>query len=252
MNTQLSLETFSKMMPGVFLWKKNIDSIYTEVNTNCAELFGINNKRDISGFTDSEIPCKISEFAELFRQQDNQVITTGRPLKILEVHNCSKNQLKIMLNTKNPLRDENNIIIGTFAYCIDITNEIDLVKKLLSSVNRNLFSNKETKLTRGSYILSHNNTILPSTPSLPQVLEGNLISDNDFVNGNTNELTPRQLECAILYVKGFTIKEIGKILKLSPRTVGHYIENIKDKYQCSKKHELISCLLKLNAIKAKI
>ena len=77
-------------------------------------------------------------------------------------------------------------------------------------------------------------------------------TDNDFVNGNTNELTPRQLECAILYVKGFTSKEIGKILKLSPRTVGHYIENIKDKYQCSKKYELISCLLKSNAVRARI
>ncbi len=237
-NTQLTLEALSKIMPGAFLWKKNMDSVYTEVNTNCAELFGINKKRDISGFTDFEIPCKISEFAELFREQDKQVITTGKPLKILEVHHCSKNQLKIMLNTKNPLRDEKNFIIGTFAYCIDITNEVVLVRNLLSSVTHHQFSDKEIKLMRGSYILSQNNTLEAS--------------DNHFVNGHPNELTPRQLECAVLYVKGFTIKEIGKILKLSPRTVGHYIENIKDKYQCSKKHELIARLLKLNAVKASV
>jgi hypothetical protein len=67
-NTQLNLEALSKMMPGVFLWKKDINSIYSEVNVNCAELFGINHKKDISGLTDYEILCKISEFADLFRQ----------------------------------------------------------------------------------------------------------------------------------------------------------------------------------------
>lgn len=48
------------------------------------------------------------------------------------------------------------------------------------------------------------------------------------------------------------IKEIGKILKLSARTVEHYIENIKTKFQCSKKYELISYLLKLNTAKNRI
>jgi DNA-binding CsgD family transcriptional regulator len=87
---------------------------------------------------------------------------------------------------------------------------------------------------------------------IPNSMQGNLIPDNDFVNNNSTALTPQQLQCAIYLVKGFTIKEIGKILKLSPRTVGHYIENIKEKYQCSQKYELISCLLKLNPIKARI
>jgi DNA-binding CsgD family transcriptional regulator len=87
---------------------------------------------------------------------------------------------------------------------------------------------------------------------IPGTMQGNLISEKDFISNHFTSLTPQQLQCAIYLVKGFTFKEIAKILKLSPRTVGHYIENIKDRYQCSKKHELISFLLKLDSVKTRI
>lgn len=56
-------------------------------------------------------------------------------------------------------------------------------------------------------------------------------------------LTKRQIECLYLLVKGMTMKEIAYILKLSPRTVEHYIETIKQKLNCHSRSELISKVL---------
>lgn len=55
-------------------------------------------------------------------------------------------------------------------------------------------------------------------------------------------LTGRELDCAIELLKGKTIKEIAKKLKLSPRTAEHHVEHIKTKLSCKKKSELIELL----------
>jgi len=53
-------------------------------------------------------------------------------------------------------------------------------------------------------------------------------------------LSKRQSEILKLVVQGKTIKEISKILNLSPRTVGHYFDTIKDKVNASSRSELIA------------
>lgn len=69
---------------------------------------------------------------------------------------------------------------------------------------------------------------------------------------NTTELTQRQIDCLVYLVKGFTIKQIAKELILSPRTVEHYLEAIKLKFNCYTRADLISKSLQLNAIKNRI
>ena len=255
-NNELSLQTLSKMMPGAFLWKKDINSIYTELNQDCAELFGINKKRDITGFTDHEIPCKIAEFAEIFRQQDQRVITTGIPIKILEVHVCSKNQLRIMLNTKNPLHDKRNIIVGTFAYCIDITKQVGLVRNYFSQINDvNGITNKEIKLIKGSYILSQgdgDSVFTRASENLDnQILEYEnrqcVVAENPL----NFKLTKRENTCLFYMVRGKTAKEIAGLLFISKRTVEKHIEHIKNKFNCTTKSQLIEKVIenKINVSK---
>lgn len=52
------------------------------------------------------------------------------------------------------------------------------------------------------------------------------------------KLSSREKECMRYLVNGLCTKEIAAHLKLSPRTVEFYLENIKNKLSCWSKHEL--------------
>ncbi|MFI4919072.1 MAG: LuxR C-terminal-related transcriptional regulator [Legionellales bacterium] len=207
----LNLEVLSKHMPGVFLWKKDRNSVYMEANKACTDLFGFSNRNDVGGMTDAEIPCKISECAHLFQKQDMQVINTGMSLKILEIHPCIKDEWKIMLNTKNPLYDDKNNIYGTFAYCLDLTHSMGEIIRLLSKVEMGSYA--PNKIKQNSYIFS--DTPLDIT------------------------LTKRQMDCLFYLLRGKSIREIAAILNKSPRTVENYHEQLKIKFSCQTKSELI-------------
>lgn len=61
------------------------------------------------------------------------------------------------------------------------------------------------------------------------------------INGNEICLSKQQVEVMNFLSDGFTIKEIGNSMSLSPRTIEHYLEHIKEKFGCFKKSELIKC-----------
>lgn len=64
-------------------------------------------------------------------------------------------------------------------------------------------------------------------------------------NANTLGLSKRQSECLHYLIHGMTIKQIAKILGLSPRTVESYLENLKVKFNCHTKFDLISKVLEM-------
>lgn len=53
-------------------------------------------------------------------------------------------------------------------------------------------------------------------------------------------LTKRQSQCLYHLVRGKTAKQIAKALNLSNRTVEFYLENIKDKFKCESRSDLIA------------
>jgi DNA-binding CsgD family transcriptional regulator len=55
-------------------------------------------------------------------------------------------------------------------------------------------------------------------------------------------ISPRQNDCGRLLAQGFTSKEIGKILKISPRTVEEYINILKRKSGAKNRAQLIFLL----------
>lgn len=68
------------------------------------------------------------------------------------------------------------------------------------------------------------------------------ILSNYDSNGTFVQLTARESECVSLLMQGRTIKEISKIISLSPRTVEHYIENAKQKFGIRYKSQLLDIL----------
>lgn len=55
--------------------------------------------------------------------------------------------------------------------------------------------------------------------------------------------TKREIDCLLLFIKGLHAKEIAKILKISFRTVEFYFENIKGKFDCKNRTDLMQKLL---------
>jgi DNA-binding CsgD family transcriptional regulator len=52
-------------------------------------------------------------------------------------------------------------------------------------------------------------------------------------------LTPREQDCLHYTLQGMTAKDIANELNISRRTVESYLENVKDKWHCQNKAELI-------------
>ena len=61
------------------------------------------------------------------------------------------------------------------------------------------------------------------------------------ISGNLH-LTPREAECVFFLLRNYTIKEVGNILELSPRTVEFYLKNIKRKLSCRKKRDVLDTI----------
>lgn len=65
-------------------------------------------------------------------------------------------------------------------------------------------------------------------------------------HGNTVILSKRERECLILLSKGKSMKKIADELLLSPRTIEHYVENIKTKFGVRTKDDLLEKFTSLN------
>ena len=60
------------------------------------------------------------------------------------------------------------------------------------------------------------------------------------------ELTSREKQCAYYLLQGLTAKETGNQLFLSARTVEKHLDSLKEKFNCTKKTDLIKILLENN------
>lgn len=197
------------------MWYKDLLSRYIDCNSFTAKKFALKKRLCVQGINDYEIPCKAADLAGIFQQQDKLVIETGKSLQFLTVGQFIKDRWQIILGTKTPIYDSKNNPIGTFGYGMEISK--------ITSHFIQLF--KETVLVKdikqGGYILSENFT--------------KSISLNKQI-----KLTARESETLFLLIRGKTAKEIANILGLSTRTTEQYIEQLRAKFDCSSRSELIS------------
>ena len=65
-------------------------------------------------------------------------------------------------------------------------------------------------------------------------------------NNNLINITKREAECINFLKDGLSYKSISRKLELSPRTVEHYIQNLKNKFEVNYKDQLIQLVNKLD------
>lgn len=196
-------------LPGLFTIK-NLNSRFTAFSPELAKLTGWKSVDDAIGKTDYDTPSDLAEFAEEFIKLDKKVIDSGQRMVAIDIQHYTTGW-GIMLTEKKPITNENNEIVGLFNTLIDVSN-IDFFKFYLK------FHTFNTKLSaKGveptSYVLTDFHNPLP--------------------------LTEKQENCLFYLIRGKTIKEIAKFLKISPRTVECHLDAIKIKLNCQNKSEII-------------
>lgn len=100
---------------------------------------------------------------------------------------------------------------------------------------------------------NHYHYMKPIQPHLDQAHLKGFLGDIGLKSmlEKANHLTPREKECLQLLTEGKSAKETAYLLKLSPRTVEFYFENIKNKLTCHNKQEIFiiaKLLIKLRLI----
>ena len=210
--TIASFESIFQETPGLLWWKKDINSIYLEANIECAKLFGFKKFSDMEGISDYQLNCKFSELASVFQDCDKQVMQSIKPQRFFEILNCGADKWRIMLVTKAPISVEQNIV-GIAGHAVDVTDSFIKIGYYLSKYQ--IERTRKDNLVQSSYKI-----------------------DDQSIGGFV--LSSRQLECLFFLVRGKTAKEIARILNLSPRTAEYHIEQLKFKFSCTTKSQLIT------------
>ena len=199
-----------KQIPGLIV-AMDVESKMICSNNYTAHLFGYPKESIMLGRGPHEMRCPAVECAEYFIKQNQHVLATTSELTILDIHAYSKGQQKILITKKVPFYIDGQLQ-GTICHCTEIysTSLGRMIMALAQSDHRYYAKHRHHER---SYAVD---TLLEKTA-----------------------LSNREVECIFYLIRGYTVKEIAKALTLSPRTVESYLRNIKFKWGCERKSELI-------------
>lgn len=211
-------ESTLRQLPGLLVWLNDEDEVVF-TNDFGANKLGFTNIDQALGVPICKFPCKVSEYADIFRIQNQEVINKNTDLKVLDVHPFVNGEMLTLLTQKSK---------------IDFDNKNPGVMVLCTQINKSMLLNI-------SFALAQSDKKFRSTH---QAHRSYKIS-NRFQDSN---LSARELEVLFYLVRGKTVSDISTILQISKRTIESYIENIKAKLACSNKQELIEKALDNNFI----
>jgi DNA-binding CsgD family transcriptional regulator len=189
--------------PG-FTHIMSTDSKYVRVSDCSLSLLGYKNQEQIFATDYYNMPCKASENAEAFEKED--ILALSQEISILSYHQYNTGW-KILLGHKKPIFSGNEVI-GTLHNFVDMTHGhiLDISRFLEKENNR--FKRKQF-----SYIILDSN--------------------------EKSNLTKRQQVCLFYLLRGYTYKEVAKVLGIGGSTVQAHIGNIKKKFNVESKSQLI-------------
>ncbi len=192
-------------LPGYIGWKdKNL--CHSGCKRNLAITLRLKDTVQIIGLKDQDL-IDYNDESGLFHKKNDLLVLQGNIVKGIHKSSAPYDG-SLFYFIKKPIFDKFNQISGLIYYCHDF---------VASSTFSNIF---EMKIKTGS---------ADFIPSYYRVAS----HDNVF------NLSNRELECLFFILRGRSAKQIGEYIHLSKRTIEFYIENIKNKFGCHSKSELL-------------
>lgn len=188
-----------------FAAAKDISSRVIWTNQFTARLFHYDNPLDFIGRRDNEIPL-IADLAEQFIEDDNTAMSGKVQVFIERTRVRYLGDIEV-LTTKIPIYDDSHQVSGTFYTAIPI---------------------KDTLFDQFFYQIGMDNT--PNSPT------------RQIISVDTKrKLSIREMEVLFFTLRGKSAKVIARCLNISMRTAEAHLHNIKLKFGCHNKQQLIDC-----------
>ncbi|MFN3234580.1 MAG: response regulator transcription factor [Gammaproteobacteria bacterium] len=188
------------------------DNKYIWLDSTVIPLIGYKSLDQAVGITDFDIKTPAAEFAQIFINQNQEVIRDKQKKEYITCCYYQDNSPMFFLVTKCPAYNKNEELNAVVIIVQHISNsQLQQLRHCLSGAPR-----KKRAHTKGQFVFE-----------LSHTFKGDI------------SLSERQIEILSLLIRGKTISNIASILQLSPRTVEDYTSVIKDKFYCSSKSELI-------------
>lgn len=201
-----------KQMPGFWLYT-GLNNEIMNANDNTVKLLGFSSLDQMLGITGAEVKCKSAEYANVFNEQYNKVMKEKRALTIIDLHPFYEDNRPVMLlSQKTPFFDAAGNIAGV------IWQGSEISQQKLMNITLNIAKQDRKFLSKNHQNRSY--TLMPPSDAYCK-------------------LSNRELECLFFLIRGKSASNIAVTLKISKRTVESYIENIKNKFGCLSKNEVI-------------
>lgn len=226
---------------SLLFWKDR-DSKFIGCNKKFAELGGVQNPQFIVGKCDYELAWQEEESKKYLK--DDQEVFNFYKLKLNieeSMRQVNGNQV-IILTSKFKVYSTDRKKFGLIGIATDITEHKILERRLLEINNNALV---DPNISKGFVCMQ----LVETLNRLNEISEHIKINGKKYVYVYKNKqimLTARQLQCLVLSLQGKTNKQIGKNLKLSSRTVEHYLKLVKEKFECATKNHLLEIILSSN------
>jgi len=190
---------------------KDLNSVYLGGNDLLAAYMGYDNCHDIIGATDHDINSSMVALADNFITQDKKALANDIT-QHLDMGIYPDGQFRAAVSTKKKLTDDNESIIGTIFYRVDLHySQLSKIKETIDIKTR----------PRYYHI---------GTPD---------------INIHFSE---REQEVIYYLLRGYTAKETGHKIYLSPKTIEYHIAQLKNKCHCNSKSSLIEKLIDLGLL----